>query len=116
MRVILRPSTVRLSTITVLDSLNAPLLAETGFFDRKTHGWGTFITPDEIERRHPMYASDMLRMVSGVEVTSRTPGRTTLLSTRSMSISGRCVMNVFVDGNQAHMSGGMTLEDVISGS
>ena len=34
-----------------------------------------------------------------------------------MSIgSGRCVMNVFVDGTRAYMSGGMSLEDVISGS
>jgi hypothetical protein len=116
MRVILRPSTVQLSTITVLDSLSAPLLAETGFFDRKRVGWGSFITPEDVERRHPMYVSDMLRSVSGVEVTSRVPGRTTVLSTRSMSMSGRCVMNVFVDGTRAYLSGGMTLEDVVSGS
>ena len=115
-RVILSRTTVQLSTIRVIDSLSAPVLAQTGFFDRKDHGWGTFITPKEIEQRHPMYASDMLRMVSGVEVTSRMPGRSTILSTRSMSMSGRCVMNVFVDGNRAYMSGGMTIEDVISGS
>jgi hypothetical protein len=115
-RVILTPATVQLSTIRIIDSLSAPALATTGFFDRKDHGWGTFITPQEIERRHPMYASDMLRMVNGVEVTSRAPGRSTVLSTRSMSMSGRCAMNVFVDGSRAYMSGGMTIEDVISGS
>jgi len=115
-RVILTPTSVQLSTITVLDSLSAPLLAQTGFFERKRQGWGSFISPDEIARRHPMNASDMLRNVAGVEVISRLPGRTTILSTRSMSMSGRCVLNVFVDGTRAYMSGGMTIEEVISGS
>ena len=115
-RVILTPTSVQLSTITVLDSLSAPLLAQTGFFERKRQGWGSFISPEDIARRHPMNASDMLRSVNGVEVISRLPGRTTILSTRSMSMSGRCVMNVFVDGSRAYMSGGMTIEEVISGS
>jgi len=115
-RVILSPTSVQLSTITVLDSINAPLLAQTGFFERKQKAWGTFITPEQVRRRNPSYVSDMLRDVSGVEVTSRTPGRTTILSTRAMSMSGRCVMNVFVDGNRVYMSGGMTIEDAISGT
>ena len=72
-RIILNPTTVQLSTITVLDSINAPLLAQTGFFQRKEKGWGTFITPDDVRRRNPSNVSDMLRNVSGIEVNSRLP-------------------------------------------
>ncbi len=116
LRVILSPTTVRLSTITVLDSISAPLLAQTGFFQRKQKAWGTFITPEDVRRRNPSYVSDMLRGVNGVEVVSRGAGQTAILSTRSMSISGRCAMNLFVDGTRQYLSGGMTIEDVVAGS
>ncbi len=116
MRVILTPVSVQLSTIVVMDSLSDPLLNQTGFFERKRRGWGTFISPEEIQRRNPARASDMLRTINGVEIASVGRTGTLPLSTRALSITGRCMLNVFVDGTRAYISSGMTLEDVISGS
>src|SRR5206468_830248 len=84
-------------------------------FERKNKAWGTFMTPEDVRRRNPSYVSDMLRNVSGIEVVSPRPGQSTIVSTRSMSMNGRCTMNVFVDGTRQYMSGGMTIEDVVAG-
>jgi hypothetical protein len=117
MRVILTPNNIQLATITVLDSLSDPLLAETGFFNRKRRGLGTFIGPDEIARRNPSNASDMLRMVNGLDVQHVWPSGTLPMSTRGSGImGGRCVMNVIVDRVRITLKWGTTLEEVISGS
>jgi hypothetical protein len=66
----------------VLDPMPAELekvivmarVAESGgrlrdFYERKRrNAWGTFIDREEIERRNPLWMSDMLRMVPGVRV------------------------------------------------
>ena len=115
-RIVLTAATVQLSTIVVLDSISDPLLAETGFFQRKRTGWGTFITPAEIQRRNPGRASDMLRMVSGMEIRSAGRFGTLPISRRAMSFSGLCLMNVYVDGNKVAVNSSMPLEDAVSGS
>jgi hypothetical protein len=117
-RIVLDHVPVTLKTVVVQDSLSDPLLAETGFYERMQHGWGTFITPDEIERRNPGRASDMLRMINGVDIRPVGQGgsRTVPYSTRAMSFSGRCLMNVYIDGNRVYISNRVPLEDMISGS
>lgn len=111
MKIILTPVNVQLATITVLDSLSDPLLAQTGFFTRRDKGLGgTFISPEEVEKRHPFDATDLLRMVNGVEIVG---------GSREKSVISRrgagCEFNVFIDGQPVRLSGGMTLDDVISG-
>jgi hypothetical protein len=113
-RIVLDRVPTTLKTVVVRDSLSDPLLAETGFYDRQHHGWGTFITPEEVARRNPARASDMLQMVSGVDIRTTRAG-TVPYSTRSLSINGRCLMNVYIDGNRTLINSRVPLEDMISG-
>lgn len=114
-RIVLSSSVVQLKAVVVNES-GDPILAETGYYQRKKTGWGTFITPEEVARRNPDRATDMLRMVMGVDIRSSGRVGTLPYSTRSLSISGRCLMGVFIDGHQVSVGGGMTMEQVISGS
>jgi len=64
------------------------------FWRRRERGLGRFFTRTEIERRHPLYVSDMLRMVPGLWVIKE--GMTTrVVSTRG---AGRCAPTIWVDG------------------
>ena len=69
----------------------------TGFFDRKAHLSGYFITPDEVERRRPTYVSDLMHGVPGVTLvgTPHSP------SARYVSSSEHCRMQVYLDGHPA---------------
>jgi hypothetical protein len=118
-RVILTPVSVQLSAIVVRDSISDPLLARTGFYDRKKTGAGTFLTPADIERRSASTVSDLLRMVPGLSV-QPAPGSATGSLPWSRRGAGMkpCLMELFIDGVKAEIggSGGMvtTLEDAIS--
>jgi len=64
------------------------------FWRRRERGFGRFFTRAEIERRHPIYVSDMLRMVPGLMVIRQ--GTTTrIVSTRG---AGRCAPSIWIDG------------------
>ncbi len=67
----------------------------TGFFDRKAHLSGYFISPDEVERRRPMYVSDLMYGVPGVTLT----GRPHTPSARYVSSSEHCRLQVYLDGH-----------------
>jgi len=43
-------------------------LERVGYYQRKGAGFGVFIDPEEIERRGPLYTTDLFRNVSGVRV------------------------------------------------
>src|SRR5688572_19177174 len=45
-----------------------PFLERVGYYTRKSAGQGVFIDPEEIERRGPLYTTDMFRNVNGVRV------------------------------------------------
>jgi hypothetical protein len=68
-----------------------------GFEDRRRKGFGDFITPQQIERRQPRVASDMLRGIAGVSVGSEQLGRTEVYFTKG-STSGRCYPTIWLDG------------------
>jgi hypothetical protein len=63
------------------------------FYERKRRGgWGRFIEREEIERRHPLWMSDMLRMVPGVRVS---PGRG---AGNVVRMRGGCSPTLWLDG------------------
>lgn len=68
-----------------------------GFEERRFKGFGDFITPQQIERRQPRVASDMLRGIAGVVVGSEQLGRTEVYFTKGGS-GGRCYPTVWLDG------------------
>jgi len=68
-----------------------------GFEERRMKDFGDFITPQQIERRHPRLPSDMLRGIAGVVVGSERLGQTEVYFTRG-GTSGRCSPTIWLDG------------------
>ena len=80
-----------------------------GFDDRRARGLGTFVTREEIERRHTSRLSDVLRGRRGV-ILVRTP--TGGFGVRFSIASGRqrrCIPDLWLDGQRAR---GMELDDI----
>lgn len=70
-----------------------------GFYQRQSAGFGSFITRDDIRRRNPLYASDLLLTIPGVRLgDTNLQGRRSLVMTRAMRTSGPCPVQIFVDG------------------
>jgi hypothetical protein len=70
-----------------------------GFYQRLGAGFGAFITRDDIIRRNPLYASDLLLTIPGVRLgDTNLQGRRSLVMTRAMRTSGPCPIQIFVDG------------------
>ena len=111
-RVILTKVTVQLSTIVVEETLTQPVLANTGFYDRKKAGFGTFITPEQVEAMNVSRASDLLRAVRGVNIVQVNPFGTVPYARRGPG----CVMNVFIDGLLIKVDKDNALENAISSS
>jgi len=93
--------TVTMSRIAaVLDSVRvtARRLANGGryneFDERSRHGHGRYITAQEIERRHPFVASDLLRVMPGVTV-SVGKDNEHIVSMR------RCMPAIYLDGMES---------------
>lgn len=66
-----------------------------GFEERREQGLGHFITPEQIEERDPRRASDLLRNVPGVRVSSRGLGGAVIEMARK---SRSCYPALYVDG------------------
>lgn len=80
-----------------------------GFDERRARGIGTFVTREEIERRHTSRLSDVLRGRRGL-ILVRTP--TGGLGVRFSIASGRqrrCIPDLWLDGQRAR---GMELDDI----
>jgi hypothetical protein len=67
-----------------------PRLATEGFYHRQNLGFGDFITPGEIERRQPLFFSDLFREIPGLKVDN--DGGITL---------PRCTPRIWIDGIRA---------------
>lgn len=79
------------------DSYRIARFKATGFFDRKAHLPGYFISPDEVEKRRPTYISDLMYGVPGVAMV----GRPHSSSLRYVSFSQRCRLQLYMDGHPA---------------
>lgn len=97
-----------------LDSLKVALtrvrwfqnLSEVGYYDRMKMGFGSFITPEQIERRNPASVYELLRLVPDLHF-----GAQTLAGTRVFLVRGGspCTPRVYVDG-------GLVMNDVLTES
>ncbi len=83
------------------------ILEMTGFNERVEHGFGHFITPEDIRRRNPRYFFEMFRSVPGVRVTGAALTGTTIQFTVGSSRGPTCTPRVFVDGVQANVDMGL---------
>jgi hypothetical protein len=70
-------------------------LLRTGFFQRRSAGFGTFFTREEITRMHPRALSDVMHRVAGASVFT---GRAGMSSANFRGGASRCPVQFFVDG------------------
>ena len=116
-RVVLTRVTVQLSTIVVEEEINDKQLALSGFYDRRKSGFGTFITPEDIQAMDEAHVADILRGVRGVDIQPGGTWGTVPYSRRDPgTFHGRCGMNVFVDGVAVTVNRDFPLETAIQGS
>jgi len=91
--ILLDAKAVDLSPIVVEASSNDYALSLAGFYSRRDHGFGRFVTRDDIERRHP---ANLSMMLTGTGIVMRCV-RTHCIPTRNSS-GRRCAVSVFLDG------------------
>jgi hypothetical protein len=79
-------------------------LSDSGFYDRMKMGGGTFITPEEIERRNPREVTEVFRAVPDLVVRREGVAGTRIMLPRPMAHGSRgglwCNPRVYIDGVQ----------------
>ncbi|MFV2007665.1 MAG: TonB-dependent receptor plug domain-containing protein [Longimicrobiales bacterium] len=68
-----------------------------GFRQRLRIGFGTYITRRDVERRNPVYVTDLLREIPGLRVTGEGYGSRPVVET-ARSAGRSCATQIFVDG------------------
>lgn len=68
-----------------------------GFWERRSRGFGHFLTRDEIEQRQPHDFTDVVRMTPGISIVN-VQGRKVVRFSRSPGIRGDCPPQYWVDG------------------
>ena len=71
-------------------------LGRTGFTARKQVGLGWFLTPDEIDKMHPLLTTDAVRSAAGLRVAPSPTGNLLQASRGPSSTSDGC-LNIFID-------------------
>jgi hypothetical protein len=95
----LTPNPVQLDPVEVEAEARNPRLERAGFYDRERQGMGHFFSEEDIDRRNPMYLSDLLRPLPRVVVDDSTfPPSVALRGRPSFRSSGTCRPRVYVDG------------------
>jgi iron complex outermembrane receptor protein len=109
--VVLQPVPQELAALVVESEIRARELLWQ-FYQRKEQGYGHFITREQIEKRHPSYMSDMMRMVPGtVLMPNQIGGSSVLRFARAMG--GRdCPPQYFIDGVMVR---GFNIDDIPPG-
>jgi hypothetical protein len=100
MKVALGPTVNIMDPVLVLARRNLALEKQ-GFFARQRSGWGKYFTREEIDKRRPMFFTDLLTNVPGIRVV-RTASGTVVRSSLTTSIAsggGGCT-RLWVDGAQ----------------
>lgn len=87
---------VVLPEVTVTE--RSPAVSEFDERRRQAAGAGHFITRDDIARRNPLRTEDLFRSVPGFSVVPSGGFDYSVVSTRGVTGSGRCIPDFFVDG------------------
>jgi hypothetical protein len=95
-RVLLSPVAMMMDSVAVTAEGPTVEKAFAGFEMRKSRGFGTFITRDQIEKKNPRVTTDLFRSVSGVKLL-RENGTPTVVSSRLGTMS-YCPVRYYVDG------------------
>ncbi|HUR00453.1 MAG TPA: carboxypeptidase regulatory-like domain-containing protein [Gemmatimonadaceae bacterium] len=90
------PKYVNVMDPVVVTARRAAALDVVGFSQRKKSGMGYYISPEQIQRMHPIYLTDVLRQVPGIRVSS-TPEGDVVVPTRGASMTGGGCVQYYVD-------------------
>jgi iron complex outermembrane receptor protein len=101
-RVMLSPMAVLIDSVAVTAPAPVVEVSYGGFETRRSRGFGTFITREDIEKKHARVPSDLFRTVSGVKLI-RDGGTLTVVSNRLGAYN--CPLRVFVDGDDYPLYG-----------
>jgi hypothetical protein len=107
--VVLDPFATEIEGMTV-EELTRKRQLLSDFYDRKSRGFGYFITRDEIEKRNPMNLSDMMRMVPGAKLIPMTGTNQATLRFSRAQIGRDCPPQYWVDGVKAY---DLNIDDLI---
>jgi hypothetical protein len=102
-RVLLSPVAMMMDSIAVTAEAPAVEKAYGGFEMRKSRGFGTCITREQLEKKNPRVTTDLFRTVSGVKLL-RENGAPTVVSTRLGTLAYRPV-RYFIDGTSYPLYG-----------
>jgi hypothetical protein len=104
-RVLLSPVVMTLDSVSVTATAEGPTIEKAygGFEMRKSRGFGTFITREQIEKKNPRLTTDLFRTVSGVKLL-RENGTPTVVSTR-LGTMAYCPVRYFIDGSSYPLYG-----------
>jgi hypothetical protein len=101
----LGPAPPVLSTVHILAQGLAPAYDAVGFNERRRRGIGTFMDIEDIDRKHPLNATDVFESVPGLYV-DHSFHPPIILGSRGhssvMGASGVCV-NLYVDGHREYL-------------
>jgi hypothetical protein len=89
---------IRLAEVKV--RTRASRLLRTGFYQRRSSGFGTFFTRDQIQNMNPRALSDVMRRVAGASVYT---GRAGLGSANFRGGRGTCPVQFYIDGTMASL-------------
>ncbi|HEV8409485.1 MAG TPA: carboxypeptidase-like regulatory domain-containing protein, partial [Gemmatimonadaceae bacterium] len=92
--VLLEPATV-LGTIHVVGVMENGL-NKVGFLQRKQHGAGIYLTPEQIAEKNPNMTTDLMRSMNGMRVINANNGRY-LTSTSTVGSTSEGCINLFID-------------------
>jgi hypothetical protein len=97
-RVLLAPVAMVMDSVAVTATAEPPAVEKAygGFEMRKSRGFGTFITREQIEKKNPRVTTDLFRSVSGVKLL-RENGTPTVVSSR-LGTMAYCPVRYYVDG------------------
>jgi hypothetical protein len=95
-RVLLSPVAVMMDSVAVTAEAPTVDKAFGGFELRKSRGFGTFFTREQIEKKNPRVTTDLFRSVSGVKLL-RENGTPTVVSAR-LGTMAYCPVRYYIDG------------------
>jgi len=96
--VVLVPSPIPMDPLVVEAEARPRRLEMSGFFQRKRGGIGTFIEREEIERRDPMFLSDLFRARPGLRVVYGVGGAALVSRRTSTFANANCMPLIYLDG------------------
>jgi len=105
----LRGNPIQLDTIAVEVEGRVPKLTILGFYDRQRMGFGTFLGPEELERRPVTRTTDFLRNIPRVRIRERPFSGSEIVIQGAASVSlsggGLCYPKVVIDGMEVSRGG-----------